>query len=359
MLRRDFQPSQPAVTSEEMQHVLDFYLANTGSEPPQDVYDIMVRDDQNRREFSAYMREATHEIVEKMLPPSEPLTLRCLMDMLHVYFWWHNHAAEPLECIEDLLQDLNDTRFTEATKVLHDAFRDECMSHYYDSESGSQYCESVSGMDCLQRYQELTGGTPIDELLGSPSSRAHALIMLLGDALNDLEDDDDEPDWDDLDMFEYLRSSNSVTNSRLYSLLGQHAVARLTDAGLSDLEAMEATYVLDQEKQMRAGQGMNHQKYSEHRQNGGDLESYLRSVVIKLLKKPDELAEAMRDYGYYGINSADLTSIQYEDIVVRYIAEIRERGEYLEAMYQLQNEGISPYFRRRMAEENFPADQRS
>ena len=131
MIDREFEPSVPPVTAEEMRRAYHMWkLAHdSGQEAPDEVYEIWNRRDQVAREYSKFVRDDTAEIVEKMLPAGTPLTMARLMDILHVYYWWSLDESSPVDCMEEFLKDLDDGRFAEAVEVIHDEFRDRCYRH--------------------------------------------------------------------------------------------------------------------------------------------------------------------------------------------------------------------------------------
>lgn len=364
MLYKDFEPSIPWPTAEEMEHAYGLLHEAVihGNETPEEANEIYARMDQLTRERAIFMRDDTKEIVEKMLQDGVPMTLSLMMDMLHVYFWWDLREGEPVDYIEDLLKDLNESQFAEAVEVLHTEFSERCHRHTFNYESESGHCESRSGMECF-RWNLAVNKTEeeVKEILRSPSERADKLHMMFFEAIHG-EDDEDEygetPEDREIDDEHYTPMNREPDTHTLQLLLGQHAVQRLVNAGIEDdVEVMDAIAVLELERSMR-GQTWDLERYELHRESGGDLESYIQKESEEILANQERLQMLITAYMSPVITLQDLSKSEQGLFVTQYMVEEREAYEQLEILYLLKAEGISPFYRRRMAEDTFPADQR-
>lgn len=356
MLRKDFQPSREFPTRDEMVYAQDVLTKFELEDIPQDAVELWERADVYRRELAAYMREDTREIVERMLPDGDALTLSSLMDIIHVYYWWKNTYEEPAEALGDFLQDLDESRFFAVAELLHEEFRDLCAQA---REARTPTCKRTSVRICLQKSIVSYGDNPADTY-ASASRRADALTTVLegidfseeifqsdiayadADELLDQEDSDYEV------APEEPRSLHSFAE-----LLGRHAVNRLIEAGIDDLEAMAATHVIDTESGLRFKGHAFGEDYMIFRNEGGTLQEFLHRIFIG--GKLDQLVMSIvEDEGAV----QNMTDVQKEGILTRFLEETWDEWELLEDYYQLEENGIAPYYRRKFAEEVFPRSLR-
>lgn len=364
MIYKDFEPSSTYPSPEEIgqAHSRQRQAILHGKEIPEDALDIYARMDAYTREFTEFMRSDTKEIIAKMLPEGTPLTLSKLMDMLHVYFWWDMEIGmrEPIEYFENLIKDFDDERFAEAVEVVHSEFAEDCHKHKYDYDSESDSCESSSGMDCYVWYVSLNESPQaVDRIMQDPWQRADKLNMMFYESLHgDEEDYGETPEDEDIAEESRIIYNMEPRTHTLQTMLGQHAVQRLVEAGADDIEAMDATAVLDLEQDLRSTDYEMYASYKEFRDVGGDLESWTRVHAQAILEDEKLMEVIVEDFAWPGINLANLSNGAQKALVARYIAENHDDLEKLEVLYQLQEEGISPFYRRRMAEDNFPAADR-
>lgn len=367
MLYKDFQPSVPSPTLEEKQYAYDRWREayEQGEETPAEATEIWERRSQVAEELCRFMRSDTKEIVAKMLPGDMPLTLEKMMDILHVYYWWNLDKLEPVDCFEELLEDLTDERFVEAVEIMHREFPEYCPRRLYGTGSDGRHCESQSGIDCLRWDVALTRTSEETEaLLASPYARADKLNMMFYEALYGDDDDYGETPYDLDDAEEDLERSPVTLNREpdthtLQLMLGQHAIRRLSDAGADDIEALDATAVIELEKTLRDQDYHRMIEYTRYRKAGGEFKGFLRELTRGFLNDKKFMKMLVDDFGAPGVKLKQLSLAERDTLTKRYIAENYDEFERLEAFYLLKEEGSSPSYRRRMAEDHFPRNQRT
>lgn len=354
----------PDVTPEEMKLVFDRNDHNQDQSETAEVSEILSRFEQIMKERSLYMRDSTKEIITKMLPADQPLDMPIIMDILHVYYWWDNTDEEPANCITHFLRDLDDSRFAEAVEVLHEEFRDLCAE---SQELEEPICTSKSGMACLRRgimYEADSG----QRILAKPFLRAEQVSnMLIGLELSSyifnedmLGDDASELlDGDFDDDFADIPNRPKRPLHSLADMLSRHAVERLVEAGCDDIEAMGATYVIENEAELRSQTSEAADEYRKLRNSGVSFEQYVAEVLPAQYLQNDYILKSFTEAQYGDeVSVADLSTADKEAVINRGIGEIRDCLEAWENYYQLSEFGISPYYRRRFGEEMFPAADR-
>lgn len=360
-LRSDFEPSVPNPTSEEMQYAHDSIVAianhNAQTLPP-GVPEIFERRNQVARELSQYLREDTSEIAQKMLPEGEPVTMDRIMDMLHVYYWWDVYADDPVNCLPELLADLDDSQFSQAVEVLHDEFRDLCAE---TNGLGEPLCASGSGMECLQQSIE-DFGDDAAKTIASANDRSEALTYLLtGIDFSKWHFDQEflEDDANDIDDDSFMEDSeiSDVQKRTCHSfaeMLGRRAVERLVEAGLDDIEALEVSRVFSIEHELREMGDVYGERYAEFRNAGGSSDEFLAILVKERLRSSFFSTLYARDVP----DVESLSDEEKRDIARRSVEEDQRSFELLEAYYQLDEHGISPFYRRQFSEDHFPPADR-
>lgn len=361
-LRKDFQPSVPAVTPEEMRFASDWIGQNLGQPSTPEVKEIFSRYEQVAKERGLYMRDDTKEIIAKMLPAKKPLDMSTIMDIVHVYYWWDDDAEEPANSVTHFLRDLDDRRFAEAVEVLHEEFRDLCAE---SQDLDEPVCTSNSGMACLQREISWRGEDGKANIMAKPFLRADAVAnMLIGldlcgyifdedmrdeDAAELLEQDDD---WDD--ELPPKRPLHSLAD-----MLSRHAIERLVEAGCDDIEAMGVTYVMENEAVLREQAGIAGEAYINLRNKGVSFEQFIAEVLPAEYLQNEYVLKIFTESQLGDEVSIDeLSQNEKEAVVRRGIEEMMDSLEARESYYQLHEFGISPYYRRRFGEELFPAADR-
>ena len=361
-LRQQFVASVTPPTPEEMQRAHDAVVTSARTHEdslPTEIEDILDRREKVASEFAAYMREDTSEIVARMLPANEPLTLDKVMDMLHVYFWWDLNSDDPVHYLTDLLEDLDDVRFAQAVEILHNEFRDLCAEA---QDLSKPVCTSESGAKCLRKSIQLYGDE-YKKTMASKHQRASALTaMLMGIDFSQwhfdqefLEEDADEMLYEETTPRPPRRPCHSLAE-----MMGRRAVERLIESGLDDIEAMEVNRVIGIDGELRKwGSAYDEDRaYTTFRNNGGTFEDYLQIIARERLASDiffdlyahqlvsDEAElEALPDDKKWAIAQATVQ----EDI---------RQFELLEAYYQLEEHGYQPFYRRQFAEDHFPREER-
>jgi hypothetical protein len=364
MLYKDFEPSSPWPSPEEVNnaHALLKEAVRSGTSTPQAANDIFTRYDQAAHEQAVFMRDDTQEIIDKMLPQGTSLTVDKMMDMLHVYFWWKFDIGlvEPAEYFEDLLRDLDTERFAEAVDLIHAEFAEDCYKHRYDYESESDTCMSPSGMECFTWYVSLNNPDTVQSIIDDPWERSDKLKSMFFESIFGDEDEFGEsPDDESMLSDEMIIDLNIEPRTHtLQRMLGQHAIRRLVEAGVEDIEAMDATAVLGMEEDLRSVHYDTYTDYKVSRDAGNDLDAYLHSYARLLMQDKKSMKVIVEEFAGPGIKLSQIPTRERKDLVKRFIIENRDDFEKLETIYQLKEHGISPFYRRRMSEDNFPADER-
>ena len=219
------------------------------------VNEIMQRNFAAQANRDSYWRKSTAEIPEKMLRPGESLTIDDIYAMLHVYYWWDDAQYDPEESLNELFDDLSESRYLEAVAVLHTEFADFCR---YRQKKRAP-CAQEDPVTCYAKLKKKY------EKYGDEYSRREVLSHLLGHY-------DDE---------ELLDEDSRIG---LGERLRQYAVRKLLEVGMDELEAHDAPNVLELERDRRDAPGHRRDAwYRDHILSGGNLESYLRDELPKRL----------------------------------------------------------------------------
>jgi hypothetical protein len=268
-----------------------------------------------------------------MLAGDKPLTFNDMLSMLHVYFWWNDAHDTPADYLNDLLEDLDEHRFKEAVGLLHTNFTSLC------SVSEEESCLEADGFGCFKAWLRKTEEI---ELLNNKRERAEAVTFWL-DGILDEEDDDEIPDTD-----------------KLAHHLGTYAVQALIEAGIDPVEATYARHVLDMEEERRVNMPdeADRDDYALYRAQGKGYEEAQHEYWPEKLCTTRSFRKLMREYEDVPPEAAGWDVMRKRALAKRFIAENPDFFQSIEDTYQLEENGVTPAYVRRFAEEMFPPGQR-
>lgn len=316
---------------------------------PENVTEILSRAQTHTDEFYAYTRESTALIPQAMLREGEPLTMDGIMQMLHMYYWWEESWQTPNFCIEELLKDLDDARFIEAIRVLHDTFADSCaILLYNDDESGNEAEDmercTRDGHECFRAY---LAEHVREAVLPYDWSIRNLDVSAVTSWLEPLLEDTDEESDDDQSQ-----------RQTLIGMLGDYAIRALTQAGIDPIEAGYVANVMQREEDRRWQLTGLFEDYATYRHAGGDFESALTNYFPNMLVRPEHFSLVTVSYEDLPADANNWQTEKKLALARRFIQEQRDHYYQLEDDYLLEHSGFSPFYRRAFAEDFWPPEQR-
>ena len=342
MIDPEFVPSVPEPSVEERAYAWNAFddalhvrLSTQVEDMPDDIRDIIARDNIVRHERAIFMRDDTKIIPERMLDPEKPLEFKDILAMLNVYFWWNDNEYEPAPYLKYLLKDLDDKRFAEAVRALHYEFQDLCSTYEPGRRQGVDH--QSDGFECFVKYLRVQGS---EKKLKDPQKRAEEAISWLEGV--DATEDEDE---------------NEVLGvSTLRQVLARYIVDTLILEGTDVIEAQDALNVLHHEEERRVGTSEEYEELRASFESGNRaLEDWLPEfcatndkVFEMVMEGFDNLPADVRDWDHH----------RKVALAKRAIEDELEDFRLLEISYQMHQKGFIPYYVRRFAEEFWPPDQR-
>ncbi len=271
-----------------------------------------------KEERSLYLREDTSEIPRKMLDASKPVTVDDVYAMLNVYYWWQEEWQDPVDYLDDLLEDLTFEQAKQALRALHTAFPERCD---YDILSGQTSqkspCQKTDGWICFTNLMDRYGNKTPEKL--KSDDLAEEITMFFGEFLD--------------------KEGDSILDVEL----NKYNYRKLGQAGLTELECSYAEQVIKIESDRREGGLAFYDLFCKHINNGGDMEEFMATVL------PNTLAE---NTGYF-----NFVADEYEDIpddwpnwditkklalARRFVAENKDHYQLLMSSYESEIYGIVP-----------------
>ena len=361
MRETGFVPSVPLVTVDERRWARGYLneqlwaegrILGTPIELPPDVTDIFDRDSLIAREHSLHDRDRTAEIPERMLDDSKPMTIDDVVKILHVYFWWSDVELGPARHLQNFLEDLNDERFIEATRLMHSTFTSYCETTFHSPKSS----KPVDGFECFKRYikKYSLNDESIETVLASGRKRGLMAAEWLYNIVK-FEDEGTYPYEDDDNADDY---GNVYREPSLTVLVREIGKKLLVSAGVDDMGASYLDVVLDTETNRRFQHGSELSNiYTTFRDNGGTPETANEYLAQIISENPELFMNIVKEYEDVPISAFQWSSEKRFALARRHISANADLFRLYETSYQWRELGALPTYVHLFAEEKFPVEK--
>ncbi len=274
--------------------------------------------------------------------------------MMNVYYWWHVDTTEaisaahvtPQDTLMSILIDLSEEQQASAMSAIHDAFNGHCFL-CLGTGSGSH-------QKCMDFYQDMDRVAPEDGHEDKDGAalphivRPFVFTAMMQGAFHETRGFGDSYD----------------PGPTILEMLKDYNIQRLLDAGLSDIESLDAPNVLDHEIDRRILAGFSdgmvlpysQSEYEAFYEAGGDLDGYIRKVAEDCADDEDAFVIVMSAFEDVPDDAQGWSIDKKRALARRLLFSMESQLADFEVTRAWKNDGVLPHYLYRF-QDAFPSSE--